>query len=73
MPASSPAIRHWAAKSGGLIRDRAPDDPERVEAETELATHRIADHVSLIYQQIASGRDAEVAEALSRLAEPHTS
>jgi hypothetical protein len=45
MPASSPAIRHWAAKSGGLARDRASDDPERVEAETELATHRIADHV----------------------------
>jgi hypothetical protein len=34
MPAPSPAIRHWAAKSGGLTRDRASDDPERVEAET---------------------------------------
>jgi hypothetical protein len=48
MPASSPAIRHWAAKSGGLARDRASDDPERVEAETELATHRIAEHVRRI-------------------------
>lgn len=34
---TSPEYHYWRSKVGGLIRDRAPDDPELVTAKEKMA------------------------------------
>jgi hypothetical protein len=38
--------QHYRAKVSGLSRDRAPDDPELVEARRSLRAVRLRDHVA---------------------------
>jgi hypothetical protein len=50
MPAPAPDVAHYRAKVGALSRDRAPDDPEIIEARRDLVAanleHRVAEAVA---------------------------
>ena len=39
---------HERARIAGLSRDRAPDDPELVEARRNLKTERLADYIERV-------------------------
>ncbi len=42
---SSALIRHYRARIAALSRDRAPDDPDLLEARQALALANLTDHV----------------------------
>ena len=48
MAALSTAAAHHRARVGALSRDRAPNDPELLEAKHSLAVEQLADHVAKI-------------------------
>lgn len=45
-PVATSTVYHHRARIAGLSRDRAPDDPELVDARRDLRAQKLADHIA---------------------------
>lgn len=67
MPAVSPTVAHLRGKYAALTRDRAPDDPERVETLRALRAETLATHVEKVVAQWPPLTDTQLARIAALL------
>lgn len=63
----SAASRHERARVASLTRSRSDDDPELVDARGNLATERIADHITHLVDQAPALSTAQCDRLVSLL------
>jgi hypothetical protein len=65
--ASSSATAHHRARIAALSRDRAPDDPEIVEARRSLRAQRLQEHVKKVIDGWPKLTDAQLDDVAALL------
>ncbi len=60
----SPAVAHHRARIASLSRDRAPDDPELLDAYQELRAVRLAEQVRKTAPLLTEGQRTRIAGLL---------